>query len=91
MRKPKLSYVQRTYEIDELLVQLDAICEDDGKEISDYSQNELVEEAWHCLDVLKDDLRHDYTLSADDCNAKKAINYTKKQIRLLKKYIDDFS
>lgn len=79
----KKNYVQRTYGIDELLVHLAAICEDDGKKISDYTQEEIVEEAEHCLDVLKDDLREDSF--PDD------ITYDKKQIKKLKKYITDFS
>ncbi len=79
----KKNYVQRTYGIDELLVHLAAICEDDGKKISDYTQEEIVEEAEHCLDVLKDDLREDSF--PDD------ITYDKKQIKKLKKYIADFS
>ena len=90
MKKSKLNYVQRTYEIDELLVHLDAICEDDEKEISDYSQEELVDEAQNCIDVLKSDLQDDYSLDANDPEAKDNISYGKKQIKLLQKYINDF-
>jgi hypothetical protein len=87
----KKNYVQRTYDIDELLVHLDAICEDDGKEISDYTQEEIsdytqgeiVEEAEHCLSVLEDELPED-SFTEDKA-------YDKKQIRKLKKYIADFS
>jgi len=79
----KKNYVQRTYDIDELLVHLDAICEDDGKEISDYTQGEIVEEAEHCLSVLEDELPED-SFTEDKA-------YDKKQIRKLKKYIADFS
>jgi hypothetical protein len=82
MSKQKLTYIQRAYDIDELSVQLDAICEDDGKEISDYSQEELVEEAEHRLDVLKDELH-------DDSFAE-YVDYNKKQIKKLEKYIHDF-
>ena len=83
MSRQKLTYVQRTYDIDELLVNLVAICEDDGKEISDYTQEEIVEEAEHCLDVLKDELHDDSFAEYTD--------YDKKQIKKLEKYIHDFS
>jgi len=83
MGRPKLTYIQRATRIDEFLVQLDAICEDDHKKISDYTQDELVEEAQYCLDKLTEDLNDDSFV--DDAP------YNKKQIRMLRKYIDDFS
>jgi hypothetical protein len=83
MGRSKLTYIQRATRINELLVQLDAICSDDHKKISDYTQSELVEEASYCLDKLTEDLNDDSF--ADD------ISYNKKQIRMLRKYLNDFS
>ena len=82
MRK-KLTYIQRAYKIEEFSIQLDAICEDDHKKISDYSQEDLVSEAEYCLDTLTEDLY-------DDPDPE-TISYKKKQIKMLEKYIDDFS
>ena len=103
----KKNYVQRTYDIDELLVHLDAICEDDGKEISDYTQEEISDYTQEEISDYTQEEISDYTQGEIVEEAEHCLSvledelpedsftedkaYDKKQIRKLKKYIADFS